>query len=707
MTLCLCIAMQAQEIVAQNIVLDNGLVRREIDCSNRHVTGKSFSLLANKTQFIEKQSPEFSLRMDDAPYSGLSEWEHVSSRDTTDAHGGKGVILSLEQAEKRIKVELIYMLYPDFPVVHKTLRLTNQGTQDVKIEAVDVESLRLAWGANAPTSAWVMRQYARYKWLGPYTGNWDDPLVVVHNMYRDQGIAIGNGAVGVLKRTTAFTDGQSITAGLTHPEQAYGFRKWLRPGEQWTSPWVFTALYDRCPDASFALNTIVPNFVRKHANMRIEQSRKPVFMYNTWIPFTRNINETLVKELAKAAAECGAEEFIIDDGWEVGPGCGNSIGISPTVDDDWEVDREKFPNGLRPVFDYIRSLGMKPGLWISLASADFTRKNNKEHPEWFVQNEQGQIDNLHIGHARTKTACMGTDWYDYIKQTILRMVNEHGLAYVKLDLAIGTSAYIYDDRRTGCYAADHPYHRDHAESYGVIYERCMQLFDELHREAPDLFIDCTYETTGKLNLMDYGFAGHAEGNWLSNVDQTNPIGPLRVRNLAWGRSPVLPATSLIIGNLRMDVPLHRLNFKSLAGSLPIMLGDPRKLSAEERQWFKTWSGWLGELEKRHGIMSFRQDLPGYGEPAEGCWDAFSRVNTETFSGGLIGVFRHGAVEATRTVSVPWLDPNRTYVVKQGAEGKPVATMTGRELSEKGFSVTLTENYDGELFEVIENNIIKK
>jgi alpha-galactosidase len=206
--------------------------------------------------------------MDDMPCSGLSEWASVSSRDTTDERDGKGVIISLEQAEKKVTVELIYIVYPDLPAVYKTLRLTNRGTQDVRIEAVDVEFLHLDWG---PTEAWVMRQYARYKWLGPYTGNWDDPLMIVHDTGHDRGMAVGNEAVGVVKRTTVFTDGRSVTAGLTHPEQPYGFRKWLSPGEQWTSPWVFTVVYDHCPDGALALNTTVPDFVRKYANMRIEQ----------------------------------------------------------------------------------------------------------------------------------------------------------------------------------------------------------------------------------------------------------------------------------------------------------------------------------------------------------------------------------------------------------------------------------------------------
>jgi alpha-galactosidase len=35
------------------------------------------------------------------------------------------------------------------------------------------------------------------------------------------------------------------------------------------------------------------------------------------------------------------------------------------------------------------------------------------------------------------------------------------------------------------------------------------------------------------------------------------------------------------------------------------------------------------MENRYSIMSYRQDLPGFGEPKEGMWDGFSRINTES------------------------------------------------------------------------------
>jgi alpha-galactosidase len=89
------------------------------------------------------------------------------------------------------------------------------------------------------------------------------------------------------------------------------------------------------------------------------------------------------------------KEFIIDDGWQSNYG-------------DWMIDKEKFPNGLKPVFDYIKSLGMKPGIWVSVGSAASTSKVYKAHPEWFVQDINGAPFNLHVQDTTMFTACFST-----------------------------------------------------------------------------------------------------------------------------------------------------------------------------------------------------------------------------------------------------------------------------------------------------------
>jgi alpha-galactosidase len=192
---------------------------------------------------------------------------------------------------------------------------------------------------------------------------------------------------------------------------------------------------------------------------------------------------------------------------------------------------------------------------------------------------------------------------------------------------------------------------------------------------------------------------HAEGDWLSNFE--GAVGEktdIRIRNMAWWRSPAISATSLVIGNPQMQDKDWEMHIKSIAGALPIMLGDPRKLSETDLKKYRGYSDWLHQMESKYSIMSYRQDLPGYGEPMEGMWDGFQRINTESKNGGIIGIFRHGAVEASRTVTVRYLDPGKTYEVKS-IDGKVISTSSGDELKGKGFVVKLDGIYSGELYEI--------
>jgi len=132
--------------------------------------------------------------------------------------------------------------------------------------------------------------------------------------------------------------------------------------------------------------------------------------------------------------------------------------------------------------------------------------------------------------------------------------------------------------------------------------------------------------------------------------------------------------------------------------LPIMLGDPRKLTADDLKKYRGYADWLQLMEKRYGMMSYRQDLANFGEPMEGSWDGFQRINTDTKNGGIIGIFRHGAIETSRIITINYLYPSKVYEVKS-MDGKLIFSATGQQLKEKGFKVNLQGLYSGELYEV--------
>ncbi|NQU52061.1 MAG: alpha-galactosidase, partial [Bacteroidetes bacterium] len=667
----------------KQFVIQNKSIQRVFEIKGGAFYTSLFKLKENKSNFISPNSieeTEFSFLLNGKMISGKTGWEveNVISKEEKETGLLEFTLKGTSELNKTLRLKITYITYSNLPIIRKKIAFENIGTHEFQIEALNIEELKTAWSA---TYNVTYQKYGRYRHLGPFMGDWDDPLVLVHDESKKRGFVLGNEVPGVLKRTTSFLDGRKITSGLTHPNQQYPFGVWIEPAEKWESPWVFTGLYvNNNPRA--VIDETVSDFVRNYMGIRLNEIPvKPTFVYNTWKPFRRDVNEKLVKELADAAADCGIEEFIIDDGWQVGFG-------------DWEIDYEKFPNGLKPVFEYVKSKGMKPGLWLSMGAASKNSKVYAEHPEWFVKYKDGEHTNLHTGSETDRySACFTTGWKDYIKDKILGLVKEHGLEYVKLDFAIAASAYRYGGDVSGCYAENHS-HKDRQESFLEIYRSAWQMFDELHDAAPNLFIDCTFETMGALQMVDYDMCKHAEGNWLSNFYDEAPVGSERVRQMAWWRAPVIPATALVIGNQSLEDEHSLYSYKSLAGTLPIMLGDPRKMSVEKRRQFKEISGWLRAMENKHGIMLFRQDLPGFGEPTHGSWDGFQRINTESKSGGIIGVFKQFSKVSEQWVTVNHLDSEKNYVVVHASTGRIILKATGDELKNKGFKVVFDAEFQG-------------
>jgi len=67
------------------------------------------------------------------------------------------------------------------------------------------------------------------------------------------------------------------------------------------------------------------------------------FCFNTWIPFTKNINENLLWDTGKAAADAGMKEFIIETAGRMFM----VIGVLIRKNSQW----------IKPVFDYINPWG--------------------------------------------------------------------------------------------------------------------------------------------------------------------------------------------------------------------------------------------------------------------------------------------------------------------------------------------------------------
>ncbi len=74
------------------------------------------------------------------------------------------------------------------------------------------------------------------------------------------------------------------------------------------------------------------------------------------------------------------------------------------------------------------------------------------------------------------------------------------------------------------------------------------------------------------------------------------------------------------------------NIKSLIGTLPIVLGDTRKISVEKIEMLKNWSDWMQKMQDKYNYMAYRKDFTGFGEPRGGAWDGWqpNEVKTSEF-----------------------------------------------------------------------------
>lgn len=671
-----------------SLIIKNRFLERKFTISNNSFHTSRFQHLLTNKDYSRPGSEEFYFTINGKAASanganGL--FRHVKHSLVRAGSGIQKATVQLAgkpgtEAENVI-VDLTYEVYDELPVVRKQVSITNKGAKPIAIADLEVERLNLV-----PVSSQQSELYtnygSRFAWR-PYHGDHHDAAVFVYNNYAKEGFILGNEAPSILKKTEVYTDHHRISIGMTSLTDHYPFKKWIEPQETFNSPRTFICLvqsqkWEDAFEGHFA------DFIRTRMGVKLfERKEIPFTFYNTWRPFYTNINDTLVTQLADGLEGTGTDLFIMDAGWE------NNYG-------DWEPHPKRFPNGLKPITDHIRKRGMKAGLWMGLASVDKSSKLFKEHPEWAIYDKNGEPAYLHEEMKNRVTMSLASGYYDYILAKIKRHVRENDLAYIKLDLAIANSAYVLDYAQKGDYKSDGKNHKDRESSYYAIYERALQLFDDLHKEFPDLLVDCTYEVWGEYYINDYALIEHADYDWLTNYDDDAPVGPINIRQMAFDRSRAIPTATNLIGNQFMDSPYSKFTFLSLASVKPILVGDTRKLPAELKPWYLKWNTWFKMMDKKYQFTRFSYVSDIFQRPTMSNWDGVYKFNKEK-QGGVLFFFRNGSVETMRTFAFPLAEPGSRFRLFSPEDGKDVGVFTGKELNEKGIPVEISQQFDARVY----------
>lgn len=146
----------------------------------------------------------------------------------------------------------------------------------------------------------------------------------------------------------------------------------LAAGESYTGPWVYAA------HSADGLDGIAAR-CHTHLRARRHHPRRPrPVVLNTWEAVYFDHDLARLTELARLAAEVGVERYVLDDGW-FRHRRDDTAGLG-----DWYVDEAVWPDGLHPLVDAVRGLGMEFGLWVEPEMVNPDSDLARAHPEWLL-----------------------------------------------------------------------------------------------------------------------------------------------------------------------------------------------------------------------------------------------------------------------------------------------------------------------------------
>jgi alpha-galactosidase len=140
----------------------------------------------------------------------------------------------------------------------------------------------------------------------------------------------------------------------------------------------------------------------------------------SWYSYYAHPDEASLSLDLQGLRDLPFDAFQLDDGWQVGVG-------------DWEPN-ERFRAGMGAFAGKIRSAGFTPGLWLAPLIALPTSRLFKEHPDWFLRDQQSRLVSAGHGwgnpvYALDATHPAALDWLT----ALMKKVRGWGYEYVKLD----------------------------------------------------------------------------------------------------------------------------------------------------------------------------------------------------------------------------------------------------------------------------------
>lgn len=315
-------------------------------------------------------------------------------------------------------------------------------------------------------------------------------------------------------RVTADVTGATAISGGIHE---HDFTWLLKGGESFSTP-EFVAGFAQ--DGLNGVRRRLHHYTREQVLPQSQARQARPVLYNSWEATLFDVTDEGQRKLAERAAQLGVELFVVDDGWF--PARTNDhAGLG-----DWRPDPHKFPRGLKPLAEYVKSLGMQFGLWVEPEMVNPDSDLYRAHPDWiyyFPKRPRSEARNqlvLNMGREDVQT---------YLIETLATLVAENDIDFLKWDMnrPISEPGWPEEVQRGG----------EAREIWVRHAQGVYAVMDALRARHPNLVIESCSSGGSRADL---GVLRRTDQIWTS--DNTHPEARLFIQE---GFSLVLPARVMV------------------------------------------------------------------------------------------------------------------------------------------------------------------
>ena len=642
------------DLFSREIVVDSGgvytssiynkLSAREY---NKRLEVGEFQFNVNGNQISSYSKPEVHI-LDGSVVDIKQILEPLGHEFTAGAKGSQILKISLRCEKYDFVMRVCYEIYPDLAGCSKWLEIDCLG-EDIHLGRMFFEQLNTCPGDFADSD--FFSQQGMVAKAPMFVSN-DDDIIQLHNTTLNEGLYVGNGACGPLRYFMVYPHwGTGISCGYSM--NAADFNKFMTKGETFVSDKAYLLLYNGERQNSTAANAF-REMIRRDLPDCPDNGR---VMYCTWLPFMKDINEELLLKLVERAAEFGFNHFVVDDGW--------------FTDNNWEVDHEKFPDGLEVVAEKVHAAGMKFGLWLNIGN-DYGQVGSR--PEDNANDFHGDVKPFGFSTRGLQTRCFASKHRDIMAGKLIELAKQYGVDYFKLDFSNILSPY--GIMAYGCHSHDHAWHKDYSDAIFEQYQSMMVMRENVKAAFPELIIDFSFEVFGterpSIAALRYSELHHA-----SNMNTLRPelMRANHIRRTLYEYGNLLPNERLLGSLICLQNENDVENLLTAFVGTPLVAGDLTKISAENAELLKNIVKNLNTLVKESPLTEY--ELLKY-KTADGKeqWDGFARYNKS--GQGMICVFRNDYPEPNVNINLSDF-PDGQFTLTDMISGESIENCSGSQL----------------------------